>query len=197
MNSSQAIAARTLDGPVFGAAGKALLVAFGIALLTLSAKIQVPFWPVPMTLQTIAIMGIAAAYGSRLAVATVVAYLGAGAAGLPVFAGPIAGPAYLMGPTAGFLAGFVIIAAIVGWAADRGYAEKPFRLMGSMLVADIICFALGFTWLAFFFVSSKTGNTLGAEVAFNAGIKPYILGDLVKIALATASVAAIARFAKR
>jgi len=87
----------------------------GTALLTISAKIKVPFYPVPMTLQTFAVMAIAAAYGMRLGVATVLAYLAEGAFGLPVFAGTPggSGPAYFLGPTGGFLAGFVILAIIV------------------------------------------------------------------------------------
>lgn len=173
------------------------LVAFGVAILALSAKIQVPFWPVPMTLQTLAMMGIAAAYGSRLGVATVIAYLMAGYAGASVFAGPIAGPAYFAGPTAGFLAGFVAIAMIVGAAADRGWGNSPLKLFATMLVADVVCFAIGFAWLGFMFVSANTGNTLGAETAFNVGVKPYILSDIVKIALAALMVPAIGKLLRR
>jgi biotin transport system substrate-specific component len=172
------------------------LVVFGIVLLTVSAKIQVPFWPVPMTLQTLAVMGIAAAYGSRLGVATIVAYLAAGFAGAPVFAGAVAGPAYFVGPTAGFLAGFVVIAAIVGAAADRGWANNPAKLFGTMLFADIICFALGFTWLAYMFVSPSSGATLGSATAYGI-VSQYFLADLVKIALAALTVPAIAKAVTR
>ena len=150
-----------------------------------------------MTLQTLAIMAIAAAYGLRLGMATILAYLAIGLMGAPVFAGPIAGPAYFAGPTAGFLAGFVVIGAIVGWAADRGLARNPFKLAGSMLVADVICFALGFAWLAFIFVSPKTGSTLGAATAFNAAVAPYVLADLVKIAIAALAVPAIGSLIRR
>jgi len=172
------------------------LVAFGIAILTASAKIQVPFWPVPMTLQTLAVMGIAAAYGSRLGVATILAYLAAGFAGAPVFAGAAAGPAYFVGPTAGFLAGFVVIAAIVGAAADRGWAASPAKLFGSMLFADVICFALGFAWLAYMFVSPSSGNTLGAATAYGI-VSQYFLADLVKIAIAALAVPALAKIVSR
>lgn len=179
------------------AAGRAALylalLAFGAGLIALAAKIQIPFWPVPMTLQTMAILGVAAAYGSRLGTASVLAYLAAGLAGLPVFAGPAAGPLYFAGPTAGFLAGFVIIALIVGAAADRGLAAKPLAMGGVMLAANAICFALGFAWLAFIFVSPVSGETLGATTAFAVGIQPYILSDLVKVALAAALVAAVSR----
>ena len=96
-----------------------VLVLAGTALLALAAKITVPFWPVPMTLQTLAVFLIAATYGRNLAVATVIAYLVEGAIGLPVFATG-GGLAYMAGPTGGYLAGFVVAAAIVGHAADRG-----------------------------------------------------------------------------
>lgn len=192
---------RSIAGITSGRAGSSslhqvLLVTFGVALLTLSAKVQVPFWPVPMTLQTLAVMGIAAAYGSRLGVATIVAYLAAGLAGAPVFAGPIAGPAYFMGPTAGFLAGFVVIAALVGAAADRGWANSTPKLFASMVVADIICFALGFAWLAYFFVSASSGNTLGAGVAYGV-VSQYFLADFVKIAIAALAVPFLARAVAR
>jgi len=127
--------------------GAVLLVVAGTVVLAISAKIKVPFWPVPITLQTLAIMAIAAAYGSRLAVATVLLYLAEGAVGLPVFTNTpplVAGPAYFLGPTGGFLIGFVFLAAIVGWAADRGWSRSFVKLFAAMLVADVIVFALGF-----------------------------------------------------
>ena len=110
----------------------------GVALLTLSAKIQVPFYPVPMTLQTLVIPLIGAAYGWRLGVATVVLYLAQGMLGMPVFANTppaVAGPAYFMGPTAGFLAGFVAFVAIVGYAVEKGAARSILNLTGVILAA--------------------------------------------------------------
>lgn len=174
----------------------AVMVAFGVALIALAAKVQIPFIPVPMTLQTLAIAGIAAAYGFRLGLATIFAYLAIGFMGAPVFAGPVAGPAYLMGPTAGFLAGFVVLTAIVGYVADRTSSKNPFALFGAMIVGDVVLFALGFVWLAYFFVTGS-GNTLGAEFAWAKGVSPYILGDIVKMALAAAIVPAIGRLMKR
>lgn len=174
----------------------AVMVAFGVALIALSAKVQIPFWPVPMTLQTLAIAGIAAAYGFRLGLATIIAYLAVGYMGAPVFAGPLAGPAYFFGPTAGFLAGFVVLTAIVGYVADKTASKNPFALFGAMLVGDVVVFALGFVWLAYFFVTSS-GDTLGADIAWAKGVTPYILGDLVKMALAAALVPAISRLMKR
>lgn len=196
-STSNAPAIRAFGGKSAGIGLYVTLVLAGAALIAVSAKIQVPFWPVPMTLQTFAIMGIAALYGARLGVATILTYLGAGLAGAPVFAGPAAGPLYFAGPTAGFLIGFIVIAAVVGYAADRGWAKSPFKLFGAMLGGNALCFVLGFIWLAFMFVSAKSGSTLGAETAFNVGIKPFILAGLLKVALATAMVSLIDRSIKR
>lgn len=170
-----------------------LLVVAGVLVLTVAAKVQVPFFPVPMTLQTLAVMGIAAAYGSRLAVLTVLAYLAEGALGVPVFANTppmMAGPAYFLGPTGGFLAGFVAIAAIVGTAADRGWDRSVVKLLPAMLVGEIVMMALGFAWLAWFASLSSGATGLGVEKAFAAGVVPFILGDLLKIALAALLVPA-------
>ena len=164
------------------------LVVFGTVLMTVAAKTQVPFFPVPQTLQTLAVFAIAAAYGRNLAVITMLAYLAQGLMGLPVFSGASAGPAYMAGPTGGYLVGFVVAAAIVGEAADRGLSKRPFAMFGTMLVADILVFALGFVWLT---------TLIGAAKAFEFGVVPFVLGDLVKIALASAIVAATWKILRR
>jgi biotin transport system substrate-specific component len=157
-----------------------LLVLGGTALLALAAKITVPFWPVPMTLQTLAVFLIAAAYGRDLAVATLLAYLAEGALGLPVFATG-AGLAYMAGPTGGYLVGFVAAAAIVGHAADRGFDRNALVLFGAMMLGEIVILALGAAWLAVLF---------GAEKALAFGVGPFIVTDVIKMALATAVVRA-------
>lgn len=167
-----------------------MLVGIGIGILTLSAKVQVPFWPVPMTMTTFAVILIAAAYGSRLGVATIVAYIAAGAAGLPVFSGPVAGPAYLVGTTAGFIWGYIAAALIVGLAADRGWDRSLPKLGLAMLVGDAVLFTLGFLWLAFLAQLSSGATGIGVAAAWENGIEPFILGDLVKIALAATLVTA-------
>lgn len=177
-----------------------VLVLVGTLILAISAKIKVPFYPVPMTLQTLAIMAIAAAYGSRLAVATVVAYLLEGAAGLPVFTNTppaVAGPAYLIGPTGGFLIGFIALAWIVGYAADRGWDRSVQKLFAAMIVADVVVFALGFAWLAWFATMSNGGTGIGAAAAFKFGVAPFLLADLLKIALAALAVPAAWRLVDR
>lgn len=161
-----------------------LLVIAGSLLLTLSAKIKVPFFPVEMTMQTCAVMLIGAAYGWRLALATVVFYLAQGAVGLPVFTGTPEkglGLAYMMGPTGGFLVGFAIAAAVVGWFAERGFDRSFFKILAVMLAADVIVFALGLVWMLALFGPDKP--------ILAWGLYPFIPGDIVKVALAAAIVA--------
>lgn len=191
------MSAATITGPLVSLAlpqgrnarlvAQVALVLAGTALLTLAAKITVPFWPVPMTLQTLAIFLIAAAYGRNLAVATLLTYLVEGAAGLPVFATG-GGLAYLAGPTAGYLVGFVAAAAIVGHAADRGLDHKAFVLFGAMLLGEVVILVLGAAWLAVL---------MGAEKAMQFGVGPFIVTDVVKIALAAAAVGAARSILKR
>jgi biotin transport system substrate-specific component len=170
-----------------------IVLAFvGVALLALSAKIKVPFYPVPMTMQTLALPVIAAAYGWRLGVATVVLYLAHGLMGVPVFAGPSAGPAYVMGPTAGFLAGFVAFVAIIGFAVERGAARSIVTITGVILAAKVVLFTLGGVWLAQFatLADGSIGNGFAKTWLVIQGLIP---GDLLKTAIAAGVIYAMAR----
>jgi biotin transport system substrate-specific component len=170
-----------------------IIVLAGTALIAVAAKIKVPFYPVPMTLQTLAIIGIAATCGLRLGVVTVLAYLLEGALGLPVFTNTpplLAGPAYFLGPTGGFLAGFVVLAAIVGYAVDRGWDRSIPKLFLAAVLGEIVMLALGFSWLAWFASLSSGATGLGAAKAWAGGVAPFVLGDLLKIILATLAVPA-------
>jgi biotin transport system substrate-specific component len=172
----------------------------GSLLLWASAKTSVPFYPVPMTLQTGVVLMLAAAYGTRLGLATVLLYLAEGAVGLPVFQGsPQLGQGilYMIGPTGGYLLGFVAATAIVGWLAERGWDRNVVRLGGAMLLGDAALFLLGFAWLAWFAMMPNASVGIGAKAAFTAGVLPFLLGDLVKVALAAAVVVAGARLIRR
>ena len=153
----------------------------GSLLLAVSAKVQVPFYPVPLTLQTLVVLLLGAALGARLAAASVALYLIEGLAGLPVFAGAVAGPVYMAGPTGGFLVGFLAAAALIGFAADRLWDRTWIRLLGSLTLGHAVVFAFGFVWLAQF---------IGAEKAFAAGVAPFALATIVKTLLAVALVGA-------
>ena len=169
----------------FSAVARAvILVALGTALLALSAKINLPLPYVPMTLQTLVVLMIGAAYGWRLGTATVIAYLAEGAIGLPVFAGPVGGLAPLLGPTAGYLAGFVAAAFITGWLSERGWDRSVPRLFVAMGLGHIVILAAGFAWLAF-------GMKLGVEKAWLVGIAPFVAASVIKNALGAALIPAI------
>ncbi len=164
----------------------------GVALLALSAKVQVPFYPVPMTMQTLVLPLIGAAYGWRLGVATVLLYLLHGLLGAPVFAGAFAGPAYMMGPTGGFLAGFVAFTAIVGYGVERGAARSLLPLTGVILLGKVVLFALGGLWLAQFAALANGGTGVGFARAWGV-IQGFLLGDLLKTALAVGLIAVLAK----
>lgn len=156
---------------------RSVVLAFvGTMLLTVSAKVQVPFWPVPMTMQTFAVLVIAMAYGRRLGVATVALYLAEGAVGLPVFAGG-GGLAYMTGPTGGYLAGFLVAALLVGLLADRQWDRSFWPSLAAMTAGTAIIFCFGVTWLA---------TLIGLESAISGGLTPFLLGAAFKIALAAA-----------
>lgn len=165
------------------AARAGVLVVLGALALTLSAKAQVPFYPVPMTLQTLVVLALASALGARLAVGAVALYLIEGALGLPVFAGTPEkglGLFYMMGPTGGFLVGFLAAAAFVGFCADRGWDRSALRMLGVMSLGHALIFAFGYAWLA---------SMLGAKIAWDAGVAPFIAATIVKTLLAAALVA--------
>jgi len=160
------------------AARMVMLAVAGSLLLWVSAKIAVPFWPVPMTMQPFAVMGIGAAFGWRLGMATVALYLLEGALGLPVFSGTPEkgiGLAYMAGPTGGYLAGFVLAAGITGWLAERGFDRNVVTMVIAMTAGTIVLYVMGVAWLS---------HLIGFEKALTFGLYPFVLGDAAKILLA-------------
>jgi biotin transport system substrate-specific component len=167
----------------------AILVLTGSALLWASAKVQVPMWPVPITMQSYVVLVIGMAYGGRLAAATVGIYLLEGALGLPVFAGTPArgiGVAYMIGPTGGYLVGFLIAAAAMGWLAGRGFDRSVGRALAAMSLGLILLFAPGVAWLATF---------VGFDKALAVGVMPFLPGEALKLALAAVTLPIAWKFA--
>ena len=158
--------------------GQLLLGLAGTVLLAISAKVQIPFWPVPMTMQTFVVLVLGIIYGSRLGLITGLLYLAEGAIGLPVFAKG-AGLAYLFGPTGGYLVGFVVAMYVVGLLAERQLARNYIQVMFAMLVGEVIIFALGVGWLA---------TVIGIEKAIGGGLIPFLWAELFKIILAILTV---------
>jgi len=153
-----------------------VLAIAGTALLAISARIQVNFYPVPMTMQTFAVLVIGMSYGWRLGGATVLLYLAQGAVGLPVFASG-AGFAYFAGPTGGYLIGFLAAAVAIGWLGERGWDRHVVTTLAAMAIGTAIIFLLGAAWLTVL---------IGFEKAITAGVIPFLLGAAFKIGLGAA-----------
>jgi biotin transport system substrate-specific component len=102
----------------------------------------------------------------------------------------MAGPLYFLGPTGGFLIGFILLALIVGAATDRGWDRSIPKLFAAMIIADAVVFAMGFGWLAWFAQLSTGGQGIGVQAAFMNGVVPFLLADLLKIALAALAIPA-------
>ena len=156
-----------------------LLVAAGSLLIALSAWVAVPlpFSPVPVTGQTFAVLLVGSALGARRGAAAALAYLAEGCSGLPVFAGGAAGPHVLVGPTGGYLAGFVLGALLCGALAERGWDRRVLTTVFSMILGNIAILIPGLLWLQRF---------VGPESTLAMGLFPFLPGDVVKIALAAA-----------
>ena len=155
---------------------KTMLIVFGVLLLSVSSKVQVPFWPVPMTLQTLVVLLLGASYGARLGGVTLLSYLAAGAIGLPVFAKG-AGLAYMAGTTGGYLAGFLVAAVLIGWLADSGYGRTIFSAIAIFAIGEFLLFALG---------AGRLAVLIGTEKAIAGGLMPFIPAEILKVALACA-----------
>ena len=179
MTSARRLLPEIAHPPAAWALRQTAVIVGGSLALALSAKIQVPFWPVPATMQTLVALMIGYGFGSRLGVATVLAYLAEGLAGLPVFAGALAGPAYLLGPTGGYLLGFVPAALFAGWAAGWRRPQTLAWTSLAMLMGHAMIFVPGVAWLAVFFGWTK---------AFALGLAPFLPAALVKSGLAAALI---------
>ena len=155
------------------------LITAGAALTAVAAQIQIPMFPVPMTLQTFAVLLVAASLGAGRASLSMTLYLAMGAIGLPVFAGAKTLTGVL--PTAGYLVGFVAAAAIVGYLASKGFSKNPVKLAFSFALGSTVIYALGASGLML-----SLGSTL--EQALVAGVLPFLLGDVVKAVLAAAAL---------
>jgi len=163
-----------------------ILCIFGSVLLAFSSKIQVPFWPVPMTMQTFIVFVIGMTYGLRFSAYTLISYLMLGAIGFPVFAKG-GGILYLLGPTAGYLYGMAFAAAVIGYFADRGFAKSYLKCLISIFLGTVIIFTFGVGYL---------GSVIGFDKALAGGLYPFILSEAFKIALAVAIIPTISKITK-
>ncbi len=155
------------------------LVIAGSALIGLAAQVEVPWYPVPVTGQTLMVLLIGMAYGPTLGTTTIIVYLLEGAIGLPVFAGGTAGWPVLFGITGGYLIGFVPAAFLVGVLALRGMGRTILGAITAMILGNLIIYTFGVAWLQGF---------IGFEKAIAGGLLPFIYGDLLKIVIAAVAM---------
>jgi biotin transport system substrate-specific component len=159
------------------------LAVLGSMLVAGAAQIVVPMQPVPLTLQTLAVLGIGAAFGARLGAATLALYVLEGAVGLPVFAEMKSGFATIMGPTGGYLLGFILAATLVGWLAERGFDRSVPKMLVAMLAGAAVLYVPGLVWL--------NGFVGSFEKTLALGFLPFLMGDLIKAVIAALGFPAI------
>lgn len=158
--------------PQTGLLRNAVLAVLGSLLVAAAAQVNVPMLPVPMTLQSLAVLVIGAAYGSRLGAATLALYALQGALGLPVFAGFKSG---VMLASFGYVLGFIAAAYVVGYLAERGWDRSPLKMFAAMMLGAAVLYVPGLLWLS---------ASIGAQKAVELGLLPFIAGDVVKAAVA-------------
>ncbi|HRN50680.1 MAG TPA: biotin transporter BioY [Anaerolineales bacterium] len=173
----QVLAERIL--PRRTAVADGLLILLGSLFIAALAQVRVPLQPVPITGQTLAVLLVGMALGSRRGVLAVLAYLAMGAAGLPFFTGAQSGIAYMSGATGGYLAGFIVAAALVGWLAERGWDRTLLKTLAAMVLGNLAIYALGVSWLAVL-----VGGYTGPSGSIALGLVPFLLGDLIKALIA-------------
>ncbi len=161
----------------------------GSILLALLARlsIPIPFSPIPITGQTFGILFLGAMLGSRIGTLSVVLYIFEGLIGLPVFAGGTMGFLYLLGPTGGYLIGFIPAVYLVGYLSERGWIANFSSTFLTMIIGTSVIFLFGISWLAV---------TAGFGTAVSIGLYPYIPGAVIKIILATIAAYSINRYNK-
>lgn len=158
----------------------AVILAF-VVLIALCARVAIPFYPVPITLQTWAVLLAGAVLGSRRGVVAILVYLAAGAAGLPVLANGAGGLAAMTGGTAGYLIAFPACAFIAGWAAEQGRLRAPVQGFAILLLAHAVTLVLGVAWLIL-----SVGLDPGRAV--EVGATPFLIGAVVKSGLVLAAL---------
>ena len=177
--SSFTISQRFAEDRFMSLLSRLFLVIAGSALIGLSAQVEVPWYPVPVTGQTLMVLLIGMAYGPTLGAATIITYLLEGGIGLPVFAGGTAGWPVLIGFTGGYLIGFVPAAFLVGLLALRGMGRTMLGTVVAMVLGNLVIYACGVVWLQTF---------IGLEKAIAGGLMPFIYGDLLKIVIAAVAM---------
>jgi biotin transport system substrate-specific component len=166
------------------AVNNALLITGGTVVVGAFAQLQIPLWPVPVTGQTLAVMLVGATLGAWRGASALALYMVAGLAGVPLFAGFAGGIASVAKPDFGFIIGFVFAAALIGWLSERNWDKRPVRSLLAFLGASIVPFVIGLPYLAFALGTLGLPNDVNSVLV--AGFYPFILGGIVKWAIAAA-----------
>jgi biotin transport system substrate-specific component len=161
----------------------AALVLTGAALVAILAQVSIPLWPVPITGQTLGVLIVGAALGSRRGAAAMVTYLLAGLAGLPVFADFTGSIAAVAKPSFGFIIGFVFAGFVAGWFAERAWDRKPALAFLGFALASALPFVFGIPYMALI-LNVISGGALSFVQILEFGLFPFIIGGLIKAAIA-------------
>jgi biotin transport system substrate-specific component len=189
------MAATSIRATVFPRATPAvdvLLAVGGAALIAVAAQISIslPFTPVPLTLQTFAVAGTAAALGLRTGAAASILYIAMGIVGLPVYADASSGWHVLSSATGGYLIGFIVCALIVGWCGDRGWTSSFSSTVGAMLLGETVIYICGLLWL-------RHSLHTPLDKTLEYGLYPFVVGDLLKVYAAAAVLPPAHRLVRR
>jgi biotin transport system substrate-specific component len=175
-----------------------VMVVVGVGILTASAYIRIPMWPVPMTMQTFAVLGLGAAYGWRLGGITVLTYLAIGILEIPVFSDGNSGWEYFGGTTGGYLVGFMVAASLVGWLAERGWDRRFLTMAAAMVLGNAVIYVLGLSWLYQVLVGQMGLEGWDVAKVVKNGMILFLVGDAAKLFLAALLLPFIWKFvAKR
>lgn len=155
----------------------AALVVGGVLLTAVLAQVEIPLWPVPITGQTLAVLLVGASLGSVRGALSMVLYAAVGALGAPVFSDLASGPATLLGPTGGYIVGFVLAAAFTGWLAQRRWERGLVRGMLAFVGGSAVVFLIGLPWL-------KVALDLTWAQTLQSGLVPFVVGGVVKAVVA-------------
>lgn len=176
-NRPTTIPAALLDRVIRGRVAVNMMLVIGASMLVAIAAqvaVPIPFSPVPLTLQPLAVLLVGVALGSTRGSAALLLYLLEGASGLPVFSQGHGGALWLTMPTAGYLYAYPFAAFVAGWFSERGWGSSTLRAVSGMLVALAVIYAGGWSWLSL---------VAGPRAAFTMGVAPFVIADIVKIAL--------------
>lgn len=157
------------------------LVATGAAVTAVAAQIAIPLWPVPITMQTLAVLLVGSSLGALRGALSMVLYAVVGIIGFPVFSDGASGFGIIQGPTGGYIIGFIFAAALVGWVAQRSWDHKFLGAVVSFVAGTVVTFAVGLPWLAI-------ALGLDLQQTLQGGLYPFIIGGIVKALLAAAII---------